>query len=417
VLEECPRARPLEPIPVEIDGQQAVILRDPLHFSDDVVLSPFIYYFLAHCDGKQTLRDIKLVFARQFRHILTDEDAGHILGELDQYYLLDTERFRNYRDEVVRAYRKETVRAATHRGDAYPDTPDELRAELNSYYLRPDGPGLPPEAIVRGERQVVGLIVPHIGVRQGGPCFAWGYQRICESPPIQTFVILGTGHAGIPGCFAATRKAFETPLGSIPVDTEFLDRLESHYGGDLCAEEIYHRGEHVIEFQAIFLQHALEGRGDFRMVPILCSYEPEAVSDGTAGSETTAIVARFCEALRKTTAETSHSVCVICSADLAHIGWRYGDPVHLTAGDLDRLEREDREMLDIICSGSAEGFLDNLVRERNRRRICGFPCIYAMLRALDLRNGDLLRYAQSAMDDRNSTVSYAGVAFYKSNDE
>ncbi|MBM3335933.1 hypothetical protein FJY63_14845, partial [Candidatus Sumerlaeota bacterium] len=48
----------------------------------------------------------------------------------------------------------------------------------------------------------------------------------------------------------------------------------------------------------------------------------------------------------------------------------------------------------------------------NQRRICGFPCIYAMLRSLDLSDGELLRYGQSAMDDRNSTVSYASVVFY-----
>jgi AmmeMemoRadiSam system protein B len=129
------------------------------------------------------------------------------------------------------------------------------------------------------------------------------------------------------------------------------------------------------------------------------------------------MVQRFCEALRATIAESPHPVCVICSADLAHVGWRYGDPVHLTTPDLDRLESDDRTMLDAICSGSGEGFLDNLMRENNRRRICGFPCIYTMLSALDLKNGELLRYAQSAMDERNSTVSYASAAFYDLKDQ
>jgi len=412
VLEERPRARPLDPVPVEIDGQQIVVLRDPLQFSEEVAISPFVYYFLAHCDGNRTLADIKLALARQLHVILTDADVGRILDELDRHHLLDTERFRNHRDEVVRAYRSETVRRAAHQGGAYSDAPDALHAELDTYYLPPEGPGEPPAAITRGQRRVVGLIAPHISVRQGGFCFAWGYRRICESPPIETFVILGTGHATIPGCFTATRKTFETPLGSIPMDVDFLDRLEAHFGGDLCAEEIHHRGEHAIEFQAIFLQHALHNRGDFRMVPILCSYGPDDLSDGAPDKQNAAAVERFCQALRTTIAETSRSVCVICSADLAHIGWRYGDPVHLTVPDLDRLERDDRGMLDVICSGSASGFLENLVRESNRRRVCGFPCIYAMLRALDLRDGDLLRYKQSAMDDRNSTVSYASVAFY-----
>lgn len=416
--EECPQARAIEPIPVQVEGQRLIALRDPQGFSPDVVVSPVVFYFLAHCDGKQTLRDIKLAFARQFRQILTDDEAHRILEDLDRHYLLDTERFRAHRDEIVRAYRAETVRSATHQGSAYADAPDALRAELDSYYAPPDGPGEPPAAGANGRRRVVALIAPHIGVRAGGPCFAWAYQRLSESPPTETFVVLGTGHAGIPGCFAATRKTFETPLGSIDVDTEFLDRLEAHYGGDLCAEEYYHRGEHVIEFQAIFLQHALAGRkGGFRIVPILCSYAPEALADGADDGQTATIVERFCEALRATLAETPRPVCVICSADLAHVGFRYGDPVRLTTPDLDRIESDDHAMLEVICSGNSEGFLENLLRDNNRRRICGFPCIYTMLRTLDLKDGEVLRYAQSAMDEQNSTVSYASVAFYDAKDE
>lgn len=414
--ESCPRARPLDPVPVEIEGQQLIVLRDPLRFSDEVVITPFVYFFLAHCDGHKTLADIKLSFARQFQHILTDEESDRILAELDRHYLLDTERFRAHREEVVRAYRGERIRQAAHQGAAYPDDPDALREQLDSYYSSPDGPGQTPAAITPGQRRIKAMIAPHISVRQGGPCFAWAYSRLCEAAPVETFVILGTGHAEIPGCFAATRKTFETPLGSIPVDTDFLDRLEGHYGGDLCIEEIHHRGEHVIEFQAIFLQHALEakaGRGDFRIVPILCSYGPDALADGKNDNPIAAAAERFCAALRATLAESARSICVICSADLAHVGWRYGDPIRIRVPELDDLARDDGAMLDVIRSGDAQGFVENLLREGNRRRICGFPCIYAMLRALDLKEGDLLRYGQSAMDDRNSTVSYASVVFYE----
>ena len=415
VSETCPRARPLDPVPVEIDGQQLIVLRDPLRLADEVAVSPFLYYFLAHCDGRRTLPDIKMAFARQFRHILTDEDAHRILAELDHHYLLDTERFQSYRQEVIRAYRAETIRRASHQGGAYPEEADRLRAELDSYYAYPDGPGVAPADIPRSERRLVGLIAPHISVNQGGPCFAWAYARLCESLPVETFVILGTGHAEIPGCFTATRKTFQTPLGSVEVDTDFLDRLEKHYGGDLCAEEIHHRSEHVIEFQVIFLQHALGPRtdgGTYRIVPILCSYGPEAIFDGTAGSDTAATVERFCQALRQTVAESKGTVCVISSADLAHVGWRYGDPVFLSHAQLGQLANDDNAMLAAIRSGSAAAFLENLKRDGNRRRICGFPCIYTMLCALDLQNGDLLRYGQSAMDDRNSTVSYASMVFY-----
>ncbi|MCX8038678.1 MAG: AmmeMemoRadiSam system protein B [Candidatus Sumerlaeia bacterium] len=415
LTQPCPRARALSPIPIEIEGQQLIVLRDPLQFSPEVVVPPVVYFFLMSLDGQNSLRDIKLFFARQFQHILTDEESAHILAELDRHFLLDTERFRAHRDEVVRAYHSETVRQPSHQGSAYPDDADVLAAQLDSFYCYPDGPGQPPSALTAGERRVRALIAPHISIHQGGPCFAWAYSRLCQSAPIETFVILGTGHADIPGCFAATRKTFLTPFGPVPVDLEFLDRLEQYDGSDLCREEIYHRAEHVIEFQTLFLQHALNGRDGqppYRIVPILCSFLPDAWSPEEPNPEVIESVERFCQALRRTLAETTRPVCVICSADLAHIGYRYGDPVRIGRAHIDCMERDDYAMLKIIQSGDAEGFVANLLRDGNRRHICGFPCIYTMLRAMDLTGGELLRYNYSAMDDHNSTVSYASMVFY-----
>jgi len=416
VTEAVPRARALDPIPVEVEGQQLIVLRDPVGFAEQVVVMPPVYFILAHCDGQRTLADIKLAFVRQYGVILPAPDARRILEDLDAHHLLESERFEQHRGQVIEAYRRERVRAAAHQGGAYPADPEALRTELDSYYTGAEGPGVCPAEITpaAGDRRVRGLIAPHISIKQGGPCFAWAYRRLCQSPAATTFVILGTGHAGIAGGYAATRKTFETPLGAVEVDTDFLDALERHSGADLTVEEIHHRSEHVIEFQLVFLQHALAGRAPFRIVPILCSFGPEGLADGVANVDHVGeTVGRFCAALRRTIGEADRPVCVISSADLAHVGFRYGDRVTLGAPELDHLQSEDAAMLELIRAGSADGFFENLARENNRRRICGFPCIYTMLRALDLRDGELLRYGQSAMDERHSTVSYASMAFYE----
>lgn len=404
--EERPRARPLEPIPVEIDNQQVIVLRDPLKLIEDVIVTPVLYFFLAHCDGEHSIADIKLAFFRQFQHILTEEETNHIFTEMDQHLLLDNERSRAHSERVIADWRCETVRPAAHQGQAYPDDPDRLREEFDAYYATNDE-----LSAVRDGKALRGLIAPHISISLGAACFASAYRRLREAPPADTYVILGTGHAQIDGYFAATRKAFETPLGQLEVDAEFLDRLEAHFGGDLCEQEIHHRGEHVIEFQVVFLQHALAGRAA-RIVPILCSFSPEQLTDGDTGKDVIKTVDRFCDALRKTIDESDGSVCVIASADLAHVGFRYGDRVMYGKPELEQVECDDRAMIDIVCTGDAEGFVRNLMNDHNRRRICGFPCIYPMLRALELENGELLRYDQSAMDERGSTVSYASIAFY-----
>ncbi len=59
-------------------------------------------------------------------------------------------------------------------------------------------------------------------------------------------------------------------------DADFIDRMSSHYRGDLFADELLHRNEHSIEFQALFLKWAL-GNRDFTVVPILVSSFHEMV--------------------------------------------------------------------------------------------------------------------------------------------
>jgi AmmeMemoRadiSam system protein B len=407
-----PKARMLEPIPLEIKNQQVIALRDPLGFSDDVVVTPYLYFFLAHCDGRRAIADLRLVFTRRFQHILTDDEVQQMLAEMDRHYLLEGEHFEERRRAVLDAYRRETVREAAHVGRAYPAEPEALRKQLDSYYA--NGASSTPGPAPAGDRRLAAFVAPHISVQLGADCFAAAYRRVRQSPPADTYVILGTGHAHIESVFAATRKDFATPLGTAKTDAAFIDSLEKQFDGDLCKDEIHHRGEHVIEFQLIFLQHALPDR-DFRIVPILCSYSPEQLADGVA-TEAKETVARFGRALRAAIDESDRSVCLISSADLAHIGFRYGDPKVLERADCESLEREDRTMLETICAGDPRQFAEHLIAEDNRRRICGFPCIHTMLSARDLAGGELLGYGQSAMDERNSTVSYASIAYYQQAD-
>jgi hypothetical protein len=59
----------------------------------------------------------------------------------------------------------------------------------------------------------------------------------------------------------------------------------------------------------------------------------------------------------------------------------------------------------------AEGFFEFVRRERDRRNICGLPPIYALLRAMDAREGRLLDYRQSVEPDGGSAVTFASMVF------
>jgi hypothetical protein len=70
----------------------------------------------------------------------------------------------------------------------------------------------------------------------------------------------------------------------------------------------------------------------------------------------------------------------------------------------------DRKTLESVEAGDAEAFFRAVARGGDRRRICGLPPIYALLRLLDGGTGRLLSYSQ--WPDPNGTVTFAALALY-----
>ena len=255
--------------------------------------------------------------------------------------------------------------------------------------------------------QLRGLLAPHIDFHRGGPVYAWAYREVLERCDADLFVVLGTCHTGMTEPFAATLKAFETPLGPVPADREFLDALGRRYGGDLFASEGAHRVEHSIEFQAVMLRWALGDR-PFTMVPLLASFLHEAVWTGK-GAEADGRVPRFLGALAETLAASPRRVCVVGGVDLAHVGPRFGDAEPNTSAFLAEVEREDRAMLETVIAADAPAFFASVAADGDARRICGLSPIYTFLRVLPGAPGRLLRYRQ--WPDPEGTVSFCAAAF------
>ena len=118
---------------------------------------------------------------------------------------------------------------------------------------------------------------------------------------------------------------------------------------------------------------------------------------------------RFLEALGESIAASGRRVAVIAGADLAHVGPRFGDPAPLSPGDLGRVGQEDRAMLSAVAAGDPRGFFEAIAADGDRRRICGFSPIYALLRALGGTTGQVKHYGQ--WPDPQAVVTYASVVF------
>ncbi len=378
-----------------------VAVRDPEGLVDGTVLLPAAIAEVALLlDGQRDAVDVQVEYAR--RHggeLLLTTQIQHIVHELDRCGLLETEHTRSRRQALEEAFRRSAERPAYFAGRSYPDAADALRAQLKGYLDGVDLGKLPPEA-------PCGVMAPHVDFERGGPCYAWAYAALARSPAT-TFLLLGVAHAGAPHPFAICTKPYRTPLGPLPVDREWVDELLTQ-APELLEGEPVHRVEHSLEFQAVFLQVALEGR-PVSIVPILCaSFEPWVRGPSPRQSEA---VERVVQLLRESFRRRAHRAALVVGVDLSHVGPRFGDPDPPDVALSLRTSAGDHRCLDHALRADAEAFWAELAAKGNPQRIDAQSALYAALRILEPVQGKLLHYMQ-APDPLGGIVSFASVAFY-----
>jgi AmmeMemoRadiSam system protein B len=402
---KSPRLRNrLMAIPIRQGRTVYIALQDQEGLSrETLVLSQQAYFLVTLMDGSNSLVDIQAAYMRQFGRMLFREELEELILKLDTSLFLDNDRSRAHRERIIAEFRSQPCRPAFLAGSGYEADPEKLRQQLLGFFSgEHGGPGQPEPG--KGGRRLLGLVAPHIDLRSGGPCFAYTYKALVEAAPVSTCVILGTGHEPLSRYFALTRKDFETPLGPVAVDGEFVDELCHRSVFDLFADEFAHRREHTIEFQVLFLKLLLP---EVRIVPILCSFGVEEMEQAVEP------IANMVRALRETIETYPRPVCVLASVDLAHIGPRYGDSFQPHPGTIRETALADERLLETVAAVNPEAFAAKLIRERNCRRICGLPPLYILLKILEGRAaGELLRYASAEVDMHHSFVSFASMVLY-----
>lgn len=175
----------------------------------------------------------------------------------------------------------------------YPGSGGACRAEIEKFIagLKPPEPGLTP----------LGGLVPHAGWYFSGRLAAKVFF-LCSRAVKPEVVVLFGGH--LPGgpALLVTEDAWETPLGDVPLATEFYAPLRQRF--TLKPE---YPGDNTIEVNLPFVKYFFP---QARLLALRAPQTPEAVRLGEAVVE----VAR----------ELKQSVLLIGSADLTHYGLNYG---------------------------------------------------------------------------------------------
>ena len=407
---DYPKLRNINIFPVQISGQHLLCLQDPQNISEKALfLPPSLYFIVSLFDGKHSILDIQAEYMRRSGEFLFTEKIQEIIGQLEENLYLEGDRFQKAWNEQEESFKKAPIREAAFAGKSYEKDPERLRIQLEGYFKGSNGPGPPDKR--EGVNELKGVVAPHIDVQRGGFCYAFAHREIWERSSSHCFIIFGTAHAPMKQPFCLTRKDFLTPLGNLSVHRELIDTIQSRYPNDLFEDEGVHRSEHSIEFQCLFLRYLYPEPFPLRILPILSGSLHEAIEKGISPMEIQSI-RQFIDVLKESVSSLGEEVCYIASADLSHMGHQFGDPEGMREYDLRVLAEEDHDMLGYVAMGDGEGFFSSILRERDRRRICGLPAIYAMLKVLEAKEGKLLKYGQAYTRETQSVVSFASLAFY-----
>lgn len=388
-----------------------ILVRDPESFVEDqLLLGPIPFFVASQLDGLNDVADIQyLLFEQTGGRLVSEEQIREVVDYLDQRGFLTSPRFEALYGKALEVFQARSSRPAFLAGKSYPDDPEELREFIDALYAGDGGPGpVQPNSAASG-KGVRCLIVPHIDFPRGGVAYAHGYARLASGRKPKTVMIFGVSHAAAPVPFILTRKGYETPFGTLDVNTDAVEILAAACAWDPFEREIAHRSEHSIEFQAVMLAY-LYGSG-VTIVPILCGSFFDGPEPVSVASELPDVNA-FLKACQQVVRVSDGGMCVIAGVDLAHVGRRFGDAFDIDDEVVRAVKARDDEDLAHALNLDADGWYASVMKDGNQRRVCGLNAIYASLKTLDgaASHGELLTY-KYAHDPAGGIVSFAGIAF------
>lgn len=299
------------------------------------------------------------------------------------------------------------VREPAAAGMFYPDSKDELRAEIRRCYAHKYGPrrgsGAGAAGIQGQKRPVVGAVCPHAGYMYSGPIACHSMAALAAEmshrdvegasgptrPPM--FIMVGPNHWGLGAPTAtATDCSWRTPLGDVDVDSAAASALASESGGMAEPDFFAHSKEHSLEVQVPMLQD-IAGAG-LSILPVLMSDQTREAAE------------RLGHAMARVASRRDGGpALLIGSSDLTH--YEPNAAAH----------EKDMELVGAVLDMDIGRFYD--VLKDRRVSACGYGAIAATMAAcseMGASEGRLLRYATSfdvAGADESSVVGYASVVF------
>jgi MEMO1 family protein len=383
------------------DAAGTFMLSDQLRISHQPqAITPLELEMLKRMNGGNSLRELQAAAMQALGGLVVPiETVLQLVARLDASLFLDSPRFD--------AYLAGPDREPSCIG-CYSAKPAEVRSQLAGYFTADGGPGLPGDPKPDGRLRA--LLLPHMDYARGNVTYAWGMKELFEQTSASLFVIIATSHYSAHR-FTLTRKNFKSPLGTVPTDQEYIDRLVKHYGDGLFDDPYAHFPEHSVELEVVCLQYLYENVRPIRIVPLLAGPFGDCVRMNSNPADRPDIK-RMVEALRKVEAQTNEPICYVISGDLAHIGPKFQDPEPVAEPLLTHSRAQDLALMNRAEAADMQGYFNVIAKERDARRICGLPPTWTTIEAIRPQSGKLLHYGRYVHPRGHESVSFASVGFY-----
>lgn len=387
------------------ENQTFIILQDKEGLVDKRVIMPFeTIAILQMLNGENSIKDIQTIIMKETGTLLPESELIHLVNELDNTYFLENERTQQLRKQLYKEFKNSTVRKPVHKGLSYPENILELTSFL-SKFLKIENK-IP-------VKSTTGAISPHIDFIRGGNSYGKIYKELSNSVKPDLVIAFGTSHRGGNSPFMITQKSYETPYGNIETDIETYNKIKEILWYEPDEEEYYHKNEHSLEFQAVWLKYIWRENTPKWLSILTSSFERFATDIPPSKIDTIEKLFKDFENLLKELSKNK-KILLLAGADLSHVGPRFGDEIEITPQLKKEIEEKDKEKIKPILNLDPDGFYMSIMKEKNQTHICGITPIYCLLRTVKAIKPDakpqLLDYSQ-ADDPIGGFVSFTAISF------
>ncbi|MFX1273936.1 MAG: AmmeMemoRadiSam system protein B [Promethearchaeota archaeon] len=271
------------------------------------------------------------------------------------------------------------LRKAHLAGGWYPGSHEGLLKTLEECFKNKEfGPGELPTCLNKSERNIIGAVSPHAGIKYSGDCAAFSYLNLFKEKIPDTVIIIGFYHREFGPDAIFIDGEWETPIGNIPIDKDLGEIIISKTDVLVPKESVFIRtDENSIELQMPFIKYcAMNLNKETKVLPIkIMTHDFDKLN-------------KISQVLADVINSSNKDITVVASSDMSH---------ESIQNEKQLKEFKDRDLS--IIKEFEKLNPESIIKLVGKKSICGLHTITLLIltcQRLNALKGQLMKYYASA---------------------